>query len=433
MTTPLGSNLQVGFGRETADQQPSVGGITKFIRMKGVSGVHAKRPYERSASLDPEGQTVKGVNALATIARKYDFEPKADDVVWILSHLHGYHAAIVDLTGAYRWSIRPIETADSAPSYLSSFCSEISVDDSYPILAMGERFTDLDLSIAANKILGCSVSSMGCVDSYYDVANFSTDGGTYTSLPTLYGHPSSAASAYTIKAKCTTPGALNGTAKVKFTHDAIAYGATEYAVTAGVPIRVKDAAGARMGIDRFEDLWIVFPAGGTLSANDEFEFAAARTAATASYSTEDVLTAAGVEVTIGGTVYYFTGITAKIGRPHKAYQVAGTKYARTIQPNGRWAVSLSFDRDAEDRNLLLKLIRAEAFAVNIFMYGRAIGATAYDYMWKIACPNVQVTDDVRDVANENALPEKITCEAFRSGSSAIVTHTVENAIAALAT
>jgi hypothetical protein len=57
------------------------------------------------------------------------------------------------------------------------------------------------------------------------------------------------------------------------------------------------------------------------------------------------------------------------------------------------------------------------------MYGDAI-TSAYDELWQIDVPAVQVTDTQQDVSNEQTLPEKITLEGFRSSSTSLFTHTV---------
>src|SRR5574340_23671 len=425
MTSPIGGQLQWMFGKEAADQQPG-GVVTKAVRLKGISGVVAKRPYEKSASLDARGQNLKGYNLYASIQRKYDLEPKADDIVFPLAHQCGWYDTPTDLTGAYQWSIRPfVPVTDTAPIYLDTFHDETDLGDSYPVATIGQRISDLDLSVQANKIVSCSFTGLAPRDTYLDEPDFDTDGGTYTGYMSWYGHPNATAGAYTtFKVKCTTPGALDGTAKVSFTHDAVAYGATEYAVTAGTPIKVYMADGSDPGVSYKDGVYVVFSSGGTLSLNDEWSIDVVRVKQTASYTPQNPFTACDVTFTIGGTSYNVHNISLKCSHPLKANQVIGAKYASTIQNNGKWQVSLTLDRDAEDVVLLKNLIRGAAAAVVLKMQGDLIGATAHRETWEIDLDHVMVSDATRDVSNDNTLPEKIGLEAFTDGTDPIIEHLV---------
>jgi hypothetical protein len=218
----------------------------------------------------------------------------------------------------------------------------------------------------------------------------------------------------------------------------VAYEAARFSGTAidvlfDVPFKARLGSGARVGISRYEEVWVIFPAGfGTASANDEYSFTTPRPLATASYSPRNVLHAAGFEVTIDGVPFGgvpgrpgFHGCTIKLTRPRKQNFTSGSKYSEGNQRNGRIMATISFDRDREDRAMLEKLISAASVAITVSMYGDPFGDTGLDEFWGFTFANCEVGDDQRDVATENTLPEKIDLTAVRGvGGTPIYTERV---------
>ena len=422
MPAPSGSELQVGWSFETADKAYK-GPINEFFRAKSVSGAIAKRPLERNENLDPNRQTVRGVNVAAIIAPKFDLMPDVDSIVKLVTH-DNKRNTITNLTGgAHRWDSQPWVKGDTAPaSWIESFSLELDNGDGAPVLSHGHRMSERSLKITENKINMFSFTAPGCRDTYVnDVAPLAVN-AAFTGRWVVFGHRIDPTSADALKIKCTLAGG-SGVAKVKFTKGATAYGSTEYVVTYGVPIAVKLADDTRAGISKFEEFWVMkldaSGGGSVFTLNDEWTIANTRTAATASYSSRNVLHAAGVTVSIDGTSYPFHDVEVKWSNPRKAFMGTGSKDAQTQQTSGRRALSFSFNRDAEDLILLRKLISASSLAVIVDCFGDPITGSAYDEEWKITASNCQLSEVTRDITNEDTLPEKIEVEAFRSGATPI--------------
>jgi hypothetical protein len=187
-----------------------------------------------------------------------------------------------------------------------------------------------------------------------------------------------------------------------------------------IGLRVVLGNGTSLGISRFEDFWIIFPSGaGVVSVNDEFSFTTPRTLAAPVYSSRNVLHAAGVEVVIDGQPYGgvpgqsgFHSITMKLTNPKKQNFTTGGKYSQGNQRNGRWMATISFDRDRNDRRFLEKLIAASSLSITVSMYGDPF-MLGVDELWQFTFANCEIADDIRDVATENTLPEKIDVNAVR--------------------
>lgn len=427
MPAPSGAETQVGWGFETGPGEYSA--IDEFFRVRSITGIHAKRPLERNDNIDSARQTVKGVNIKAEIMPKISFRPDVDSIVKLRAHDNRKEPTITDLTGAYSWAMTPWVRGDSEPtSDLDSLSMEVDTGDGRPVLLTGLELLAWNLKIAENKIQDLSFDFAGLRDTYAaDVAEVAVN-AAFTGRILVRGHRHDAAtSSDAIKIKCIDAGG-DGVATVSFTRGATAYGAETYTVNYGEWMTVYVADDSRAGVSRFEEFQVMFldsaAEDSELTAADEWTIAAVRTAATATYSSRNVLHAAGVIVSIGGTEYPMHNVEVR-GSVGKAPSFGtGSKYARAIQKSGRRSLSFTFDRDADDLAIFYKMLDSSSFAVLVDMYGDPIGASGYDERWLISAPNCQISDDVRDVTSENTLPEKITVEAFRSGATSMYTETI---------
>lgn len=432
MPAPHGTDSQLGWAFEKADNV-FVGDETKFIRAPKFSGYVAKRGYEKTQNMDSSGQELKGYPLGATLMPKIEFDPDVNTISPLLAHLSGKAPTISNPTaGVYQWLLTPKEYGDSAPATWQDSIFFVAHDgDGNPVLVSGARATEWAVKIAERKILSNSFSFIGCFDSYQSKATVVSPAATYTGHPILRGHrAASAAGTLKVKATAAAGGGFDGT--VKFTLAAYA-GSTTIQILFDTWYRVALDTGVRAGVSRFEDLWFYFPSsGGTLlAANDEWSFSETRAVATASYSALDPLNAGGALFTVDGVEKYSHNIDLKVTRPLKGSPTVGSKYFRTAQKNGPFAVSVSIDRDREDRDFLVKLIRGTSIAVVVDLYGNQIGSTIYDERIKVNIPAMQVTDDQRDVATPNALPEKIELVGFRSGTGDIYDMTATNTLSSL--
>jgi hypothetical protein len=436
MPAPSGTDSQLGYAFEQAENI-WVPPVNKFLRVKGYSGFVAKRGYERVSNMDSSGQTLKGIPLSALINPKIDVEPDVDAISPLLAHLCGKAPSISTLnTTAKQWLLTPREFSESAPAtWQDSIFCEASDGDGKPVLVSGVRLTDFDMKIQNGKIVTCSLSFLGCFDTYESDLAEETTPGAYTGVPIIRGHRGSTFTGE-MKVKVSAAAGSGYVGKVKFTHDVTAYGSTEVTIAEFDKWYrcAMSSDGSRMGVSRAEDLWICFPStdpATVLTVNDEWSWTATRTLPTASYSTLDPLTAAGVSITIDGTEKYFHDADLKISAPKKTNLAIGSKYAVGVQKNGPVTAMVSLNRDRDDRDFLTKLIRGTSAAVVIDCYGNPIGSTGYDERLKFNMPNSQVSDAQRDVNTPNTLQEKIDLMPFRSGSTDIFDLTIVNTLSAL--
>jgi hypothetical protein len=176
--------------------------------------------------------------------------------------------------------------------------------------------------------------------------------------------------------------------------------------------RVQLGAGLSQGISRFEDVWVCFPSGaGTLTALDEWSVTETRTLAVASYSSRSILGAAGVFLTIDGDEYPYHNLDTKRTRPLSQSLTGGSKYAQTIQKNGKRMTTLDITRDRDDRYIFDKLIQGKTIGVVVDRYGLPYGATGISELWRSTYANCEVKKVTRDVDKEGTLQEKVTLEA----------------------
>lgn len=439
MAAPTGSEFQIGwgFGTRVTTNGESVWRppVANFLRVKSAAGLVAKRTLNAPENMEPSNQQLRGTQSQAMIAPKLSLNPDVNSIPKLLVHFAGKDATITTPSGgttSRQWVIAPYERGDTAPaSFVDDLFFEADDGDDAPLLVVGARMQDLGIKIDNGKFQTLDVGFLACRDTYVaDAAVLVGPGaGAYSGKPVIIGHYAQPGT-WPLKLKVTAvaSGGFDGT--VKFTTATYA-GLTTTQIKFNVPFRVVLDTGARVGVNRSEDLWCTIPsATGTLTLNDEWSFAATRTAATASYSTRDPLEAAGLTFTVGGVEYYVRSAEVKITRPRKANFVAGSKYALTIQKNGKWSATITLDRDREDREFLKKLIDASSFAISVKMYGNPIEGVI-DELWQIDFANCQVSDDQRDVTTENTLPEKIEIVAHRSGSTDIFTSTVICTVTAL--
>lgn len=383
----------------------------------GPTGVTARKLYRTEGG----GSTYK---LLATISDNTT-TTYADNVA---DGSLGANAPSTNTAGAQSWDIRPDAFSGSSVAP-SSATFEADFGDGYPIVVTGNRLTETVWQIAENKLVGMTEKWVGCYDTYCDDAVEVNLAGSYDQVPRIRGHRSDPTSTDEIKVKVTTTGALDGTAKVKFTKGATAYGSTEYAVTAGQWMRVVLADGSLPGHSRSETLWVLFPTSAQdLTQDDEWKFENVRTAATASYSSLNPLNAAGVEITIDGDTYYVHTCNVTIQTPWTPSFRVGSYYAEKVQPNGKKRIMVDIGRDYDDRELLLKLISAESIAVSVKLYGDPLASSIYDELVQIDIANATADEQDSDVANENALQESVKISGYRSGSTSLYTITCQGSV-----
>ena len=439
MAANSGSESQFGWGygirASSFGEAIRQGPVTNFFRFKSMSGVFAKRGYAQVENMDPSNQKLKQTPVKAEIMPKFAMQPDVNSLQRLISHFCDKEPTISTPSGgtsSRQWVNTPREYGDAAnATYISRLFGEASDGDGYPVLIDNMALQELSLKIEANKIVDATLAFMACRDTFTsDATQLVLGVGAYTRKPIIRGHWAQANVASTLKVKVTAVagGGFDGT--VKWTTAAYA-GTTTRQIVFDTWYKLQLDDGLRLGVGPFEDVEFCFPSGaGTLTANDEWSFTSARTLATPSYSTLDPLIAAGLELTVASATQYVRSAEIKLFRGLSVYFPAGSKYGLAVQKAGDYGATISFDRDRDDRDYLKRIISGEAFAVVAKLYGNRIEANIDEFL-QISLPNMQVTDDQRDVTTANTLPEKIEASAHRSGSTDIFTVTSVGTLTAL--
>lgn len=439
MAANSGSEAQFGwdYGIRASDFGESIrqGPVTKFFRFKSMSGVVPKRSYAQVENMDPSNQKLKQTPVKAEIAPKFQLQPDVNSIQRLIAHFCDTEPTITTPSGgttARQWVSNPREYGDAAnTTYISRLFGEASDGDGFPVLVDNLALQEIALKIEANKIVDATLSFLGCRDTYTsDATQVLLGAGAYSRKPIIRGHWDQSLVASTLKVRVTAAAGSGNNGTVKWSTAAFA-GSTTQVIQFDKWYKITLDDGTRIGVSRFEDLEFCFPSGtGTLTVNDEWSFTSSRTLATSSYSTLDPLIAAGLELTVAGSTEYVKSAEIKLFRGLSVNYIAGSKYGLSVQDAGSYGASISFDRDRDNRDYLKRIISGEAFAVVAKLYGNRIETTIDEFL-QISLPNMQVTDNPRDVTTPNTLPEKIEAMAHRSGSTDIFTITSVGTLTAL--
>lgn len=426
-----GKYVQLGFGVEPIAGTGAT--VWQYARIKNLK-MKPERPLTFSKNNTSRGAQLKGRNLSVHIPIAFSFDPDVDTLTRLNAHFRGYAGVPADNTGSYTWTIRDfIKGTDTMSTSYDTLAIEGDRDDGFAQIVYGAVLDSRKIKIADKQLVDVAFAGVGQHYTDHGPDVVSADGGTYTGHCMIRGTRVSEASTTvtTLKYKCTTLGALDGTAKVKWTKGAVDYGATEHAVVSGIwyPLLVADDTNASG--DPLEPMEFCFLSGGTLSLNDERTFAFARTKGTASYSTRNPLTAVAMSCKIAGTSYVVESAEIDTTRPYLEHRGGGSRYPYRFLHNGLddWKITLT--RKYTDRVLwdLLKAGTAATFDVDVL--GDQWGATAFYDRWRLYFPQIQVAEAGSDPDKPGALDEKIIVEPSWDGTNPVCTETMVNSLATL--
>jgi len=344
-------------------------------------------------------------------------------------------AAIPTTTQPRVWTIRDLQTGDSLAQVIDTLSFEFDRDDDVAQLNLGTVLTGREIKIEKNKVVEVTYEGMSQHYTHADDPDMTTTGGTYTGKLHVRGNqaPSAIADLY---AKCTTGGALDGTALIKIKRTSGAsYGATTYAVTANVwmDVIIEDGVTQASG-DALEPMQIMFSDGGTLSTNDEWHIVATRTKYAATYSTRNLLSGAGVKIYVDGeaTPRVIESCTIKTTVEKPERRGVGSKYNEGFVEGNPEMHEITLARQYTDRDFYEWLQTAEDIVVDVDMLGDAIGRGDYRERWRLYFYAVQVEDGGADAGTPGALPESIKLFAHGDATTVVCTETIQGTLASLA-
>ncbi len=318
------------------------------------------------------------------------------------------YAIATPVAGVKDWTFHPRELGEAPPAYVGTVDMELT-DGGDPVLYTGVTQSDLEIKIENRKIVGVSEMFAGCIASYTSAAT--AVAATYTGKPVVVGiWGKDSVSPIKVKVEAVAGGGNDG--YIRVTHGATAYAGSNIPIKFDSYTPMKFGAGTWAGVDRNNNLWIMFPSGaGALAVGDEFTFTNTRTLSLPSYSGRDPLSASSFTLGIDGTEYGgtpnkpgFGSATVKISFP-KEPNTNGGVWAHNQHRKDDPTLSIKVSRDRDDQLLLQKALRAEKLAVVVNLYGNPIGSTGYDEYWGFSMPTMQSTEIVRDIAKKGNLPE----------------------------
>lgn len=425
MSAPQGTDIQFGYGFELAENRPAATPIDRFMRVASAQGISPAPVFARSRNMDPSRQRTRGRVVGWDWMPRFSVDPIADDALILALNHNGFWtdpSTELVASEAYRWVTRPLLNTDTQPSYVDTLATEFDVNDGKPIFASGSRITERVLRIQGRAIQQLDVMIPGTHFTFEsDVVELAVN-AAWTGRVLVRGLRRSGLTG-DIHFKATKAGG-SGVAEIKMFREGETPGATVYVVTYGEWLEVFDELDARAGVSRFDKLEIMFldaSGGGSLiTLNDEWEIKATRTAASATYSTRNPLMHAGATITLDGVEYEMDSLTLTLRRARVPRNPIGSMTSTTQQENDVYEAILEYQRQADDRNIIEKLLTAVAISATIEMWGDQLSGV-YDEKWKITLPNMDVSQLTRDVANAGFLPESASLEAFRSGSTSIWT------------
>lgn len=432
----LGSNARIGWGFETVAAQQKAATLygLRFASLTfnpdpvlSATRNMQSRPMQLKARLDR-----------MNLPFSVDWDPSVDDLARLVAHHQGYTAApALVATGVYDWVIRDLLSTDSLSSPISTLSIDADRDDGYATLLLGAAINEMDFKVASNKIVQAKASGTACHFTHMKDATMTTTGATYTGTLYIRGNRQDADAEDTtnhLKLKCTTGGALDGTALVKCTKGATAYGSATTAVTAGTWYRFDLADGTNASGDPYNPVEFMLSAGGTLSTNDEFEVQAQRPAPTLTYPSRQPLHANGLVVTIGGVQTVVDQFDIKAVRPRKEQRGCGSAYAQSHLPDGNRKFTITIKRDYVTRALYLKLLSANAVAFDATLLGDVIATVAnvtYREKLQFISTNAQVFKAGADPTSEKQLDEGVTIMPYYDGTNVDMSAVVRCTLATL--
>lgn len=438
MTAPAGSEAQFGYRFASAltsfGESIWQGPVNKFLRFISMEGMNADYQFTPVDNMDPSNQTLTGDATQGAVTPKLSLNPDVNSISPILAHHCGKDPVITTpagATNARQWVLTPWEYGDAAPaSHIDSLILE-HYDGQECGLVEGARLQDLTIKGAQGKNIIVDLGFVACSDTYEsDATQLAV--GTYTGKPILLGQRAASLAGLPLKVKVTAAAAGGNDGTVKITVGAYA-GATTIPIFFNKRIRVQLDDGSYGGVNREQDLWILFPSTSpatTLALDDEWSFSDTRTPATPSYSALSVLKGTGVAITVGGVEYLFQDFALKISLPRKANYVLGRMFPIGVDKDGKWSLSIDLNRHRSDTDFVQRLRRMQSFTARVEMFGAPIEANIFA-KWQVDV-NGKVSSIQRGVTNPNTQQEKLVIMGERSGSTDIVTHTVINSLAALA-
>lgn len=430
------SQMVWGFEETAGVAQPGQQAVTKYgLHVKNMQFT-PKPTFERDSNIDPRGQLRKGRVGKWDLHFSFDTEPSVDDLARLRFHHQGMATITTVAAGVQSWALRDKISTDTptvAPDWLTF---EFDRDDNYAQLLLNGAIDQMDVKVAAGKIVSTKFSGTACRFTHMKDPAFTTTGGTYTGIMNVRGNRIDADAQDTtnhLKAKFTTGGALDGTALVKFTKGATAYGTPTTAVTAGVwyPVILADGTYAGSNLEPVEVMWT---SGGTITINDEFTIQAQRPKATATYPSKNALIAVSAVVTVGGTAYPIENFDVMFKRPRKYRRATNSRYPAGILPDGTRSFGIKLKRDYVDRDLYLKMLSSTAVSFDITINGdfiATVSSVSYFEKWNLNSTNAQVLQAGADVPNDKQLPESIDIVPYWDGSSVDMTETLQGTLATL--
>lgn len=432
-----GQNGLFRYGFETAEGEPYHD--STFARFETES-LQMGRPYEPDPNLDPSGQETEGDALKAEGKGSIKAAPNTESWLRMRIQQRQYFEQTTPGVGVRKYVLRKaVEGVDTPiPFYAKSLWAGIWRDDGSEYNIMGARVSEFKATAPANKHLTFEHSLLFLRDRYMRNPTAQAVDAAYTGDMFARGHRQAGDELGDFyKFKVSTPGALDGTAKIVWGKGAAAYGATEYPVFADTWLTAFNADGTRAGTRR-EPIEVLFRpnVGDVLTLADEWHLPPTSPKPSASYSNRPKLT--GVDSTVrfsldGGTTFksYIIKQFVITGKtPIEADFGDGSKYAQQIveATNAKESWMFEFDRSYVDQDFLRALISGTRISVEATFYGAIIGSTAFEEYARYTMALTKSTLAGAVISTPGRLPEKVTLQGFSENNSPIMVEEYQNSV-----
>lgn len=412
------SQLRWGFeGVAAGTQAAALGYATRVKNLKMLP----ERPLVHSSNFSPRGP-LKGRNHQTTLPLSFDTEPDVDSIARLQMHLRGYGAISTLAVGAYKFSIRDFEKGvDSMASIIDTISAEGDRDDGTAQLTIGAVLEKAKLKIEGGKLVNLSYDGMGQHFTHHGDAAAVVGPASWTGRLLLRGNVDPAITAQ-LRIKCSTAGALDGTAQVKCSTDGgSTYSTTEIAIVAGTWNRFIRSDGSNASAEATDPLEFMMTLGsGNLVAGgtpDEWSFANARVKGSPTYSTRIPLSGAGATYTIAGTVYHIQNCDMEIDVPKIPNFACGSRYPQGFLNDGVATTKITLSRKYTDRVLYNRILSGAVGTLEIKILGDYIAATGFRETWRHYFAQMQIDDAGSDPNNEKSMDEQIVIKPSFDGTN----------------
>lgn len=374
------------------------------------------------ANIDPSGNEGESEILEAHGTGSISGEFTSESALKLRAHMQEYNEVANVTAGVELWELRDLDEVNDTPVayYKDSLAVGVSRDEQNnpsEYVALGAKASRMELQVSKFEYATMTHDFLFTRDTRSRKPHEQAVDAAWTGDIFIRGHrpyTDQFGDYYKFKVPLGGGGVL-GVATFVWGKGAGAYSATPF-VTATV-MDVRDGADAIVGSPSIPyQILIDAPAGHVFTAGDEFYLYPTALKAVAAFDTRPRLHGAAALIEIAGVAgtYPIDEFTLQHGVPREAKGGIGSIFDQYIgEPteSKQWW-EFSFNRTYLDNSFESALLHGAAMSVYAKLYGKKIGATAYDDFAEYELSNMKITAAGATVQNPGDNPETVTFRAF---------------------